>query len=458
MIAKIQITSSMPPTHYNTANAANTDIAPKPTSVLWAVVVGNGLIAYDFTVYSFSAVTIGLLFFPFGSKFVSLLLSFATFGAGFVMRPLGALVIGYLADAKGRKTALTLASVLMALGMGIVALVPTYATIGPAATVLIVVARLLQGFVFGGEVGVSSAVLMESQQQGRCFRTSWRGASQGAAALLGALVSAGTVAALTPQELRQWGWRLPFILGMLIAPVGWYLRHHMHESPKEEKSRPSLRQMFDRHRRQLFCGVLMMAAPSASIYIMVYYMPTYLVGVLHFPQVISLLIACAAGVVIFVGTPLMAKLADRLAEGDGKGGGKRGDKKHGDLKPIQAALLICSIVSIYPAFLALTHGVGQRGSLLIITGYAVVSLTSAGISSVMYMLSFPRHHRAAGMSIIESAGITLFGGFSPFIVTWLMGATGMRMVPAWYLLAASSLSLLGLILFPAAMSDERALH
>jgi MHS family proline/betaine transporter-like MFS transporter len=451
MIAKIQITSTMLHTLHNTANA---DIAPKPKNILWAVVVGNGLIAYDFTVYSFSAVTIGLLFFPFGNKFVSLLLSFATFGAGFVMRPLGALVIGYLADAKGRKTALTLASALMALGMGIVALVPTYATIGPAATVLIVVARLLQGFVFGGEVGVSSTVLMESQQQGRCFRTSWRGASQGAAALLGALVSAGTVAALTPQELRQWGWRLPFILGMLIAPVGWYLRRHMHESPKEETSRPSLRQMFDRHRRQLLCGVLMMAAPSASIYIMVYYMPTYLVSVLHFPQVISLLIACAASVVIFVGTPLMAKLADRLAEGDGKANGK----KRGDLKPIQAALLIGSIVSIYPAFLALTHGVGQRGSLLIIAGYAVVSLTSAGISSVMYMSSFPRHHRAAGMSIIESAGITLFGGFSPFIVTWLIGATGMRMVPAWYLLAASSLSLLGLILFPAATSDERALH
>ncbi|HWZ49541.1 MAG TPA: MFS transporter, partial [Herbaspirillum sp.] len=154
---------------------------------IWAAVIGNGLITYDFTVYGFSAVTIGHLFFSSGSPFISLLLSLATFGAGFAMRPLGALIIGTLADNKGRKAALTCSITLMTLGTGIIACIPSYASIGAAATLFLVLARLMQGFAAGGEIGVSTVVLMESATQGhRCYLVSWRGASQGVAALAGA--------------------------------------------------------------------------------------------------------------------------------------------------------------------------------------------------------------------------------------------------------------------------------
>lgn len=425
--------------HSNATGTTYQARAESPRKMLWAVVVANGLIAYDFTVYSFSAVTIGLLFFPFGNALLSLLLSLATFGAGFVMRPLGALVIGHLADVKGRKAGLTVASGLMTLGTGIIAFVPTYDTIGPTATVLVVMARLIQGFVAGGEVGVASTVLMESTQHDRCYRTSWRAASQGASALLGALVGAGTTAMLTPVEMQQWGWRLPFFLGMLIAPVGWYLRRQMNEAPvQRQQQRPSIKQMFMLHPRQLCYGILLMAAPAASIYIMVFYMPTYLVTVLHQPPVTSMLAACIASTVIFIGTPLMARLAD----------------KRGDLKPLQAIALLCCIALVFPSFMALTGDAGALGSLLIIACYAAIALTTAGISSVMIMSAFAPRYRAAGMSVIYSTGSTIFGGFSPFIVTWLIASTGINMIPAWYLLAASCLTLAALIAFPRPSAAE----
>ncbi len=401
--------------------------------IICAAAIGNGLIMYDFTVYSFSAVTIGHLFFPSDSALVSLLLSLATFGSGFLMRPLGALVIGNLADRKGRKTGLTASITLMTLGTGIIALVPTYASIGITAALFLVLARLMQGFAAGGEVGVSSVVLMEwADKKRRCYLTSWRGASQGGAALAGALVGACISAALKPESVQQWGWRIPFILGLLIGPVGWYLRRHMTETPVTSSYQASLKQVFAQHPRTLWLGILLMAAPTASGYIMVFYMPTYLVTVLHLPPIFSLLATCFSGTVILLGSLLLGKIGDRQPQ----------------RKPIQYVALLGSIVLIYPVFFALTHGVGLIASLLIIGGYAAVALTGGGSSSVMLLEAFPRHQRASGMSIAYSFGVVAFGGFSPFIVTWLIDATGNPMAPAWYLLAALCISLFALTRFP----------
>jgi MHS family proline/betaine transporter-like MFS transporter len=388
---------------------------------------------YDFTVYSFSAAIIGKLFFPSSSPLASLLMSLATFGAGFLMRPLGAMIIGNLADRRGRKAGLTFSIALMTLGTSIIVFTPSYASIGAAATLLIVFARLIQGLAAGGEIGPASAVLMElANGDRRCYLVSWRPASQGAAALAGALVGACATAALTPAAMQDWGWRIPFMLGMLIGPVGWYIRRNMTENTVEKRHRPTLRNVFAQHPRTLWYGILLMAAPSASIYITVFYMPTYLVTTLHLPTFTSLLTACLAGTVIMLGTPLLARIADRQRS----------------RKQIQYLTLISSIVLVYPAFLALTHGVGELASLLIIGGYAAVALSNGGASSVMMLEAFPRHHRAVGMSMIYSFGVTLFGGFSPFIVTWLIAQTGNPMAPAWYLLAALCISLFALSRFP----------
>jgi MFS family permease len=412
--------------------------ATQTKRIVVAAAIGNGLIMYDFTVYSFSAVIIGKLFFPSSSLLASLLMSLATFGAGFAMRPLGAMIIGSLADRRGRRAGLTFSIALMTLGTGIIAFAPVYASIGVAAPLLIVCARLMQGFAAGGEIGTASAALLELSSQGRrCYLVSWRAASQGAAALAGALVGAIATAALTPAAMQDWGWRIPFLLGMLIGPVGWYIRRQMAEAPMQARTRPSLRSVFAQHPRTLWFGMLMMAAPSASVYITVFYMPTYLVRTLHLSPTISLLSACLAGAVIFICTPLLARVADRQRR----------------RKPIQFVTLTASIALVYPAFFALTHGVGELASLLIIGGYAAVALSNAGASSVMMLEAFPRHQRATGMSVIYSFGVTLFGGFSPFVVTWLIGATGNPMAPAWYLLGALGISLFALAWFPDRVED-----
>jgi MHS family proline/betaine transporter-like MFS transporter len=401
--------------------------------IITAIVIGNGFVAYDFTVYSFSAVIIGKLFFPSDNPVASLLLSLATFGAGFVMRPLGALMIGHIADSRGRKAGLTVSLTLMTLGTWLIACVPGYASIGPAATVLMVLARLMQGLASGGEIGPASASLMESAGYGqRCFMVSWRGASQGAAAFAAALVGAGTTALLSPAAMHGWGWRIPFVLGGLIGPVGWYLRRRMPAAAPRQRVRLSPRRMFAEHKRPLVCGILMMAAPSVSIYLTVFYMPAYLVRTLHRPPAISLLTACLSGLAILVTTPLIGRAADRLAS----------------RKTLQYASLLASLSVTWLAFRALTHGAGDLAALVIITAYVALAVNNAGASSVLMMEAFPEQRRAAGLSVIYSFGVVLFGGFSPFIVTWLIERTGNPMIPAWYLMGATVLTLIALKAFP----------
>ncbi|WP_426143646.1 MFS transporter [Pseudomonas sp. DWP3-1-2] len=403
-------------------------------NVVFAIVIGNGLVVYDFTVYSFSAVIIGKLFFPSDNPISSLLMSLLAFGIGFTMRPLGALVIGHLADRKGRKAGLNVSNFLMATGVALIAFMPTYESIGVTATLLIVIARLLQGFAVGGEIGVASTALMELAPNGRrCYLVSWRSASQAAAALAGALIGAATTSFLTPEQLLAWGWRIPFILGLLIAPVSWVIRRNMIETVQPVKQRPLLTTFLKAYRSPLFFGILLVATPTASIYLMVLYMPTYLVRTLGMSPTISLLSACLSSVMLFIAVPLFGRIADRYRR----------------RKPIQYVTMLASILLVYPVFHVLTHGVSEWVSLLLIAGYSVVALGSNSVTTVMVMESFPRHHRAMGMSIVYSFGVTLFGAFSPFLVTLLIDATHNPMAPVGYLLGAMLISLFALVKFPS---------
>jgi MHS family proline/betaine transporter-like MFS transporter len=421
---------------------SSVDARKRSRDVIWAAAIGNGLVTYDFTVYSFSAAMIGRLFFPSESAFASLLMALLTFGAGFFMRPLGAVVLGHLADRHGRKLGLTVSIACMTLGTGLIAFAPTYAAIGPLAMGWMLGARLLQGFAAGGEIGVASVVLMElSVRERRCYTVSWRAAGQALAALFGALVGAGTSAVLNPEQLHDWGWRLPFVLGMAVGPVGWYLRRRMSEPFAAPASRPTLRALLKEHPQALGFGVLLIAAPTSCIYLLVYYMPTYLVRTLHMSPTLSLLSACLSSLALFIVTPLVARLGDRL--------GRR--------KPLQYITLGTSLLLAYPVFLALGLGLPEWLTLLIISSYSAMALSSAAVSTVMMLEAFPRHYRATGMASIYSFGVTLFGGFCPFIVTWLIGVTGSAMAPAWYLLLALAISLYGLLRFPAAVLEEALL-
>lgn len=426
---------SNPPQQPHSSNPPTPKSKADLSRIIVAIVIGNGFVTYDFTVYSFSAALIGRLFFPAANPLSSLLLSLGTFGAGFVMRPVGAYLIGRIADRQGRRAGMIVALALMTAGTWTIACLPSYQTIGAAATWLMVTARLLQGLAAGGEIGPASASLMESvPYRLRCFMVSWRGASQGAAACVAALVGALTSWGLSAEQMHAWGWRIPFMLGGLIGPVGWYLRRRMQGEPVPSNAAAGAPAQgpFEGGIRPLVYGVLMMAATSTSIYLAVFYMPGYLVHTLHRPAPISLFTACLSGFVIFVMSPLVGVLADRFES----------------RKPLQYAGLFACLVATWPAFTALTHGAGTVASVAIITGYVALALNNAGPNSVMVLEAFPPHRRAAALAVIYGVGVVLFGGFTPFIVTWLIARTGDAMMPAWYLLGATVLTLFALYRFP----------
>jgi MHS family proline/betaine transporter-like MFS transporter len=421
--------------HHHT-DEPTSPVDPGRPGTIAAIVIGNGFVAYDFTVYSFSAALIGRLYFPSANPASSFLLSLATFGAGFIMRPLGALLIGRIADRRGRRAGMLVSLMLMTVGTWTIACVPTYASIGMVATALIVVARLIQGLAAGGEIGPASASLMESVvYRDRCFMVSWRGASQGAAAFVAAVIGASTTALLSSDAMDAWGWRIPFVLGGLIGPVGWYLRRRMPVAVPAAlvvaRERLSA-QAANQHARPLVCGILMMAAPSVSIYVTVFYMPSYLVRTLHRPAALSLLAASLSGLAILVVTPIVARAADRLAS----------------RKTLQYLTLVVSLAGAWPVFWALLDGIGDSAALVMITIYVACAVNNAGAASVLMMEAFPPSRRAAAMALIYSIGVVVFGGFSPLAVTWLIDRTGNPMVPAWYLMTAMAISLVGLKRFP----------
>ncbi|MDE1168005.1 MAG: MFS transporter [Pseudomonas sp.] len=400
--------------------------------VVIASSLGNGLEIYDFTVYSFFAVIIGQLFFPNDSALASLLMSLATFAVGFLMRPLGAVIIGRVADRCGRKAALSLTIGLMTVGTGLIAFTPTYASIGITATALLVFGRLLQGISAGGEVGTASAFLMESgRTDNRCFMVSWQGASQGAAALLGALTGLLLTSNLTQEALHSWGWRVPFVIGLLIGPVGWYIRQHLDETHTAPHNPTPLAALLRTQGRTLVLGILWMAAATVSMYMVVFYMPTYLVNTLHYPGTFAFALVGLASALLAIIPPFAARYADRLAS----------------RKTILYWTVCLPLVMVYPAFLLL-GGQSTLLCMLAITLLVMPLAVGVGPSLAMMMEAFPREQRVTGLSIIYSFGVTIFGGFSPLLVTWLIGVTGNPLTPAFYLIAACLVSLFALRLFP----------
>ena len=389
--------------------------------------IGNALEMYDFTVYSFFALLIGRLFFPTDSPYGSLLLAVATFGIGFVMRPLGGLVIGSYADRRGRKAAMTLTIALMVAGTLCIAFAPTYAQAGVMGSLVILAGRLLQGFSLGGEIGASTSMLMESGEVGqRGFRVSWQLGSQGISALVGALTGAVLYATLSPQALESWGWRLPFLGGLLIAPVGLYIRSKLDETHEAEPDAPSpLGTLMREHGAKVGLGILSITAGTVGMYLVVFFMPTYMIRVLKMPPSLSLLSGCATGFTMLVASLVSGRLADRLAR----------------RKRLVLGALLFNIVAIVPAFWLMT----RMPSVPLVLALSVMITAAANLGStpmlLMLMEMLPASVRASGLSVIYSVGVTVFGGSSQFIVTWLLAKTGNPLSPAFYLVVCGLISL-----------------
>ncbi|WP_027797741.1 MFS transporter [Paraburkholderia acidipaludis] len=390
--------------------------------------IGNALEMYDFTVYSFFAILIGRLFFPSDSPYGSLLLAVATFGIGFVMRPLGAFVIGSYADLRGRKAAMTLTIALMVGGTLCIAFAPTYAQAGVLGSLVILAGRLLQGFSLGGEVGAATAMLMESGSVGRRgFRVSWQLGSQGISALLGAFTGALLYAFLTPAALESWGWRLPFLAGLAIAPVGLYIRSKLDETHEAAPDVPGpLGTLMREHGTKLLQGILSVTAGTVGMYLVVFFMPTYMIRVLKMPPSLSLLAGCATGLTMLAASLVSGRLADRFAR----------------RKPIVMAAIFFNIVFVVPAFWLMTRF--PSVPLVLLLAVIMTAATNLGSTPMLLIIMemLPKSVRASGLSVIYSVGVTVFGGSSQFLVTWLLAKTGNPLTPALYLVACSCVTLL----------------
>ena len=404
---------------------------PLDTKTFIATVLGNALEFFDFGVYAFFAVMIGKVFFPVSSEAGQLLLSFSAFGMGFIMRPVGAIMIGSYADRRGRRAALTATILLMALGTAVIAFTPSYAAIGVAAPIAIVVARLLQGFSAGGEVGVATSYLVEVAPHGkRGLFGSLQGATQSVASVTGAGLGFGLSLVLSDAALTQWGFRVPFALGIVIAPIGLYIRKQLPETAhvEERGQRTTLhviRDLFTKtSTRPIVLCMLGIIGPTITTYVLNSYMTSYAMTVLGMPTSTSMLVSIVSNVIGFGAALLGGWASDRVGR-----------------RPLIIWPRVVMLLGVVPVFSLI---LASRSAFALIAGVATLGFFH-GLSSAALIValpeSFPRHVRSLGVGFVYAVSVSIFGGSASAMATWLVAATQSPMAPAWYLVVANMVSL-----------------
>jgi MFS family permease len=411
-----------------------------------ATVLGNALEWYDFTVYGTLAVTISSLFFPAGSGTTALLSTLAIFGIAYVIRPFGGLVFGHYADLLGRKNVLFVVIGAMTLGIAMIAFTPTYATIGIAAPVIMLVARMIQGFSVGGEFATSTTFLVEhAPVRRRYLYGSWQFAGQGAAVMLAGIVGTLVTRGLTPDQLMSWGWRLPFIVGLVIGPVGFYMRLKLAETPeflndkaggRKPTATPTVN-AFGNYKIRMLCGLGIVLGGTASFYVLFIVMPTYAIRTLHLGLQASFIAPLVGGTTMMVTSPLGGMLADRFGR-----------------KAILGLPIVLLLILIMPAFAWLAQEPSvARMAVVEFALSLLLGVFSGGFGTAVADL-FPVGVRATGMTVSYNFGVSLFGGFAPLIVTWLVTTTGSPLAPAYYDMAGLIVALLAVFAMPDAYSAE----
>ena len=417
--------------------------------------IGNALEWFDIIVYSSLAVVISALFFESDGvdRVTGTLLTFGTFAISYLIRPLGALVLGSFADRHGRRPALTITIVLMMLGTLLMIVAPTSAVIGPGAALIILLARLIQGFSAGGEFGTATAFLIENAPDRRAFYGSWQVATQGIAIFLASGFGFVLHRLLSEEALYSWGWRVPYVFGLLIGPVGLFIRLRMDETPdfqelQEERARaasssptqetttaprPSLGRgplaqtiLHSGGRWLTAAGVVGLA--SMSVYTILF-MPTYSIQNLDLPSWAAYLGGVVAGLVTLVGSPFVGHLADRV------GAGK-----------VMLAAAALGIVVVYPLFLWLVAAPSVATLTVVQAVLGVIMALYFGPLPALLTEMFPTEIRTTGMSVAYNLGVTVFGGFAPLALAWLVSTTGSLTSPSIYYGAVALLSLVSLLI------------
>ncbi|UMZ14916.1 MFS transporter [Pseudomonas sp. MPFS] len=426
-------------------DAATESPRPKHHRAIAAICLGNALEFYDFLVYSMLATLMARLFFPFGDhSLIPLMLSLAVFGTGFVMRPLGGLLIGLYADRVGRKAALRLTLWLMASGSLLFTLAPTYAQAGLLGPAVIILARLVQGFAVGGQIGSSTTMLMEyADKDSRGYYCSWQTFSQSLGIAFGGVLVMSLSSLLSAEAMDSWGWRLVFAVGILAIPISEYIRHRL---PETEVHRKLVRQepederqlkLLLRHPRQIVAGVLLVTGATVPIYTIQFYLANHAISVLHMP------LAVATWAAIFACLPplLLSAHAGRLSD------------RIGRRKSIFWPLPIL-LIAIYPAFLLVNLYPNILMLLAIVTVLSIPLTYTIVPNMALLPELFPARIRVSGMSIAYCIGVAVFGGFTQLFAAALVSLTGSPNAPAWYMFAAIVLSLAGLKLAPETAGRE----
>jgi MHS family proline/betaine transporter-like MFS transporter len=399
------------------------------TQIVIATSAGNALEWFDIAIYGFFAIYIGKHFFPTANQTASLLLTFGTFGASYLVRPIGGLVLGAYADKRGRKAALMLSVGLMMLGTAIVALIPSYASIGIAAPIGVFAARLIQGFSAGGEFGASTAMLIEHAPHRRGFLASWQFATQGLSTLMAATFGFALAKALSHEALMDWGWRVPFFFGLLIGPVGLYLRRFLEDAPaftEAARTETPVRDVFLTQKWMVLVATGALAV-STSVNYLLQYLPTYGMRELHLPASTSFAATMLGGVILVCVTPFAGHLSDRIGR---------------LTQMITVGLLM--MVSVYPAFSYTVDHLSMMTLFGLVAWLAVLKAIYFGALPALMSELFPAATRSTGMSVAYNIGVTVFGGFTPAVVTWLVSVTANRSAPSFYLMVTAMVSLAAL--------------
>ncbi|WP_199087050.1 MFS transporter [Bosea sp. ASV33] len=399
---------------------------------IWSVVrvsSGNFLEMYDFFVFGYYASAIGKAFFPSGSDFAQLMAAFMTFGAGFLMRPLGAVVLGTYIDHHGRRAGLLLTLMLMAFGTLTIALAPTYATIGILAPIIVVIGRLVQGFSAGVELGGVSVYLSEIATPGnKGFYVSWQSGSQQIAVIFVALLGVWLATILPPESLTAWGWRIPFLVGCLIVPLIFLLRRSMQETEdfaerKRSASHPTPRQIVRAlvaNWQTVLTGMLLVTMTTVSFYFITAYTPTFGKEVLKLSSIDSLLVTLCVGLSNLFWLPVMGALSDRVGR-----------------KPLLLVFSVLLFVSAYPILSWLVVSPSFSHLLMVELWLSFIYASYNGAMVVALTEIIPVELRTTGFSVAYSLATAIFGGFTPAVSTYLIEATGNRAIAGLWLMFAA---------------------
>jgi MHS family proline/betaine transporter-like MFS transporter len=405
---------------------------PSMRRLIVAATIGNVFEWFDFVVYGFFAVTIAEVFFPASTPTVSLLVTFGAFGLAYFVRPLGAIIVGGYTDRAGRRAGLLLSMALMMIGTTLMAVTPGYATIGLAAPIIIMLARLLQGFSVGGEFGSAVSFLAEHAGGRRGFSASWQFATGGIITVIASLFGVLLTSLLTHDQLVGWGWRIPYFFGMLIGPAGLYVRAKIVETREfieaEKPETMPIKDLLRRHPLPALLALGISIISNASFYILAY-IPTYGVKTLHLPASTGFTATLVGGLVLAIGCPLAGYWSDKM--------------------PRRPALMVVTcwlfVLTSYPAFYLMAAWPSLAACVIAVGWLQLVKAGYSGVLPSLMSEQFPVETRAIGVALGYSVSVSIFGGLAPLVATWLIAVTGDSLSPSYYLIFAALLSLVALM-------------